>query len=126
MRLLLLAAAGGAIGAGARHLINVVFGRLLISPFPWHTVLVNVAGSFAMGILVAVLAFKISGSTEIRTFFATGVLGGFTTFSAFSLDFATLVERGQTMPAMAYVAASVVMSIAALFAGMWAGRTLLA
>lgn len=79
-----------------------------------------------MGILVAVLAFKISGSTEIRTFFATGVLGGFTTFSAFSLDFATLVERGQTMPAMAYVAASVVMSIAALFAGMWAGRTLLA
>lgn len=122
----MLAAAGGAIGAGARHLINVVFGRLLISPFPWHTVLVNVAGSFAMGILVAVLAFKISGSTEIRTFFATGVLGGFTTFSAFSLDFATLVERGQTMPAMAYVAASVVMSIAALFAGMWAGRTLLA
>ena len=125
MRLLLLAAAGGALGAGARHLVNVAFGRLLGSSFPWHTVFVNVAGSLAMGVLIACLALRFSGSLDARTFLATGILGGFTTFSAFSLDFANLVERGDWGAAAAYAGGSVVMSIAALFLGLMAARAVL-
>ncbi len=126
MRLLLLAAAGGALGAGARHLVNVGFGRLLSASFPWATVFVNVVGSLAMGLLIASFALRFSGSLDARTFLATGLLGGFTTFSAFSLDFANLVERGDWGLALAYASGSVVLSIAALFVGLWVGRGLLA
>lgn len=122
VKLLLFAAAGGAIGAGARHLVNVGFGRLFATSFPWHTIFVNVAGSLAMGLLIAALALKFSGGLEARTFLATGILGGFTTFSAFSLDFATLVERGEMGAALGYATGSVALSIAALFLGLWAGR----
>ena len=122
MKLLLLAATGGALGAGARHLSNVLFGRMLGAGFPWHTVFVNVVGSFAMGLLITSLALRFSGSLETRTFLATGLLGGFTTFSAFSLDFATLVERGQWSSAVAYAGGSVVLSITALFVGLWTAR----
>lgn len=122
MKLFLLAAAGGAIGAGARHLVNIGFGRMFASSFPWHTAFVNVAGSLAMGVLIAAMALKVSGGLEARTFLATGILGGFTTFSAFSLDFATLVERGEFAHAAAYVGGSVGLSLAALFLGLWAGR----
>lgn len=125
MKLFLLAAAGGALGAGARHAVNVVFARQLASGFPWHTVFVNVVGSFAMGILIACLALRFSGSIDTRTFLATGVLGGFTTFSAFSLDFVTLVERGAWGAAAAYAGGSVVLSIAAIFFGLWLGRLVL-
>ncbi|MCH9765016.1 MAG: fluoride efflux transporter CrcB [Alphaproteobacteria bacterium] len=125
MKLLLLAAVGGALGAGARHLVNVAFGRLLGSGFPWHTVFVNVVGSLAMGILIAALAVRFSGPLETRTFLATGVLGGFTTFSAFSLDFANLVERGAWSQAIGYAGGSVVLSIAALFVGLWGARAVL-
>lgn len=126
MKLLLFAAAGGALGAGARHLVNIMFGRLLGPAFPWHTLFVNVVGSFAMGVLIASFAAKFSGSLEARTFLATGVLGGFTTFSAFSLDFVTLFERGEWGLATSYAAGSVVLSIAGLFAGLWAVRALMA
>lgn len=122
MRLLLLAAAGGALGAGARHLVNVAFGRLLGASFPWQTVFVNVVGSLAMGLLIAAFALRFSGNLDARTFLATGILGGFTTFSAFSLDFANLVERGNWGLAAGYAGGSVVLSIAALFVGLWLGR----
>ena len=100
MKLLLWAMAGGALGSGARHAVNVGFGRWLGSGgFPWWTLSVNVVGCCLMGVLAEVLAQKVQGSLEMRTFFATGVLGGFTTFSAFSLDFATLAGRSEHLQA---------------------------
>lgn len=125
MKLLILAAAGGALGAGGRHLINVLFGRWLGAGFPWATLTVNVLGSFLMGVLIALFALRFQGSLETRTFLATGVLGGFTTFSAFSLDFANLVERGDWTLALSYAGSSVVASILAIFAGLWMMRAVL-
>ena len=126
MRLLLLACAGGAIGAGLRHLVNTGAVRLLGIGLPWGTVVVNVAGSFLMGFLVEALALRFDGSPELRVFLATGILGGLTTFSAFSLDFAVLLQRGDHLAAALYLAGSVVISILALFAGLAAGRMVIA
>ena len=86
--------AGGAIGAGLRHLVNIGAIRLLGIGFPWGTLTVNIAGSFLMGLLIEALALRYSGSLELRAFLATGLLGGLTTFSAFSLDFAIQLQRG--------------------------------
>ena len=97
MKLLLCGQAGGALGSGARHLVNVGFGRWLGAGFPWSTLFVNVVGCFLMGVLIEALALRFHGSLELRTFLATGVLGGFTTFSAFSLDFALLMQRHETI-----------------------------
>ena len=105
-------AAGGAIGDSARYVVNVTAGRLLGTGFPYATLFVNVAGSFLMGLLVVLLAEK-SGN-RLAPFLMTGVLGGFTTFSAFSLDTITLYERGQTSLALVYVAGSVLLSLAAI------------
>jgi CrcB protein len=124
MRLLFYAAAGGAIGTAARHLVNVGFGRWLAAGFPWSTLFVNVVGSFLMGALIEAFALKFKGSLELRTFLATGILGGFTTFSAFSMDFAHLAQRHEVAAAVTYVVASVVLSIAALYAGLWLVRWL--
>lgn len=120
---LLLVAAGGAVGAGLRHLVNLASVRLALS-FPWGTLAVNVAGSLAMGIFIEVLARRLGASSELRLFVATGVLGGFTTFSAFSLEVAFLWERGTHGLALAYVAASIFGAILALFAGLWLARSL--
>ena len=122
MHLLMLATVGGAVGAGARYLVNVAALRWLGPQFPWATLFVNVAGSLAMGFLVALIGLRYQGSPELRTFLATGILGGFTTFSAFSLDAATLFDRGDTGLAMAYVLGSVVLSILALYAGLALAR----
>jgi CrcB protein len=124
MRFVLYAAAGGGIGAAARHLVNVGFGRWVGMGFPWSTLFVNVVGSFLMGALIEAFALKFKGSLELRTFLATGVLGGFTTFSAFSMDFAHLMQRHETIAGAAYVIASVVLSIAALYGGLWLVRWL--
>lgn len=113
---LLQVAIGGALGAAARYLTNVGAMRLLGPGFPWATVAVNVAGSFLMGVLVVALAHR--DAMRLAPFLMTGVLGGFTTFSAFSLDALTLWERGQTGLAAAYVAGSVAVSLAAIVAGM--------
>ena len=121
---LILVAAGGAIGASARHLVNLAFLRSLGPGFPWATLVVNVVGSFAMGLFVGWLALRLSASNELRLFVATGILGGFTTFSAFSLDFAVLWERGASLPALGYLIASVIGSILALFLGLWLARSL--
>lgn len=120
MKLLLLAAVGGAIGAGSRYLVNIAVGRAagLTAVFPWHTFTVNVVGSFLMGIVLGLLALKYSGSQELRTFLATGILGGFTTFSAFSADVVFLVERSEFAMAAVYILGSVVVAILALLAGL--------
>jgi CrcB protein len=117
-------ALGGGIGAAARHGVNVWSGRVLGTEFPWHTLIVNVAGCFVMGLLTGLLALKLNLSQEARAFLTTGILGGFTTFSAFSLDVAMLVERKAALAAGAYVAASVLLSILAVFAGLHLVRAL--
>jgi CrcB protein len=119
---LLLVVVGGGIGAGIRHLTNIGALRLVGPNYPWGTMAINIVGSFAMGLFIATLARR-GGSNELRLFVATGILGGFTTFSAFSLDFATLWERGATLPAFGYALASVIGAIIALFLGLWLART---
>lgn len=126
MRLLLLASAGGAIGTGFRFLINRVFAHAGLIEFPWATLTINIVGSFLMGALIETLALRFDASNEMRTFLATGILGGFTTFSAFSLEFATLYQRGTMTAAFGYVLASVVLSLFAIFAGLATARWVLA
>lgn len=123
---LLLVAFGGAIGASFRHLAGLATLRMFGSNFPWGTLFVNVFGSLIMGLFIAWLVKRSGGtSDDVRLFFATGVLGGFTTFSAFSLDVANMLERGAMVGAMGYIIASVVVSILALFIGLWFGRAFL-
>lgn len=124
MPVVLWVALGGAIGSAARYGVNVWSGRMLGSEFPWHTFLVNVAGCFVMGLLVALMGLKLNVGTETRAFLATGILGGFTTFSAYSLDFAMLVERKSYGAAFAYGAGSVALSLIAVFAGLYLVRSL--
>ncbi|MFC7052681.1 fluoride efflux transporter CrcB [Hansschlegelia quercus] len=119
----LLVALGGALGSVTRYFVNVATARAFGLGFPWGTLTVNVVGGFVMGLLAALLALK-GGSNELRVFLLTGVLGGFTTFSAFSLDAVTLWERGEAGLAGAYVAASIGVSIAALIGGLALGRAL--
>ena len=119
---LLQVALGGALGASGRYLTGVLVARLVGPGFPWATLAVNVLGSFAMGVVVVVLA---QGSGQrVAPLLMTGVLGGFTTFSAFSLDAVTLYERGQTELSLLYVAGSVILSVAALFSGLLIARSL--
>ncbi len=121
---LLQVALGGALGASLRYLTGIATLRLMGPGFPWGTLTVNVLGSFAMGVLVVTLAHL--GGNRFAPLLMTGLLGGFTTFSAFSLDAVTLYERGEVALAGGYVAASVVLSLAALFAGLLVARSLVA
>jgi len=114
---------GGGIGAALRHLVNLGAARLFGVAFPWGTLAVNIAGSLIMGLLAAWFATRYAGPDHhLRLFLATGILGGFTTFSAFSLDTVVLWERGAHAAAAGYVGASVVLSIGALVAGLALGR----
>jgi CrcB protein len=115
----LLVFLGGGLGAALRHGVNIGSARWLGTSFPYGTLTVNVTGSLVMGLLAAYLAFKGDASQSWRLFVATGILGGYTTFSAFSLDVALLYERGAIGLALGYVLASVVLSILALFVGLW-------
>ena len=117
-------ALGGAIGASLRHMINLATLRMLGPHFPWGTLMVNVLGSFIMGVFVELLVRRFDVSPEVRLLVTTGILGSFTTFSAFSLDVAVLWERGATAPAALYVVSTVVLSISALFAGLFVVRAL--
>jgi fluoride exporter len=119
----LLVALGGGLGAALRHLTNLAALRLLGPNFPFGTLAVNVIGSFLMGVLVEVVARRFGASAELRLFLATGVLGGYTTFSAFSLDTIVLWERGAPGLAVAYVGLSVLLSLAAIIGGLWLART---
>jgi CrcB protein len=122
MQNLLIVVIGGGIGAGARHLVNLGVPKVVGSDFPWATVVVNIVGSFAMGILVGLLARRSGDTSAMRLFLATGILGGFTTFSAFSLDFMTLWQRGAAGTAFTYALLSVIGALAAIFAGLWLVR----
>ena len=112
---------GGAIGAGARHLVGQWVIARVGPGFPWGTLSINIVGSLAMGLLIGWLARGDAGET-MRLFVGVGILGGFTTFSAFSLDFWALFERGQTGQAFAYVLASVVGAIIACGLGLFITR----
>ena len=124
MNALVLVFIGGGLGAVSRHLSGMAVMRASGPGFPWGTMLVNIVGSLAMGLLIAWLARRSSGDADLRLLLATGFLGGFTTFSAFSLDAVTLYERGALTAAAAYVIASVTVSILALFGGLWLARQL--
>ena len=113
---------GGGLGAALRHGVNVLFARWLGTDFPHYTLFVNVSGSLAMGLLAGYFAFRGEASQSVRLFLTTGLLGGYTTFSAFSLDTVLLWERGQPLTAAGYVAASVAASIGGLVLGMSAFR----
>jgi len=109
---------GAGIGGALRHGVNLAAVRLLGYGFPFGTLIVNVAGSFAMGLLAGYFAYRMGIPQHLRLFLTTGILGGFTTFSAFSLDAALLIERNSRWLAAAYVAGSVLVSVLALFAGL--------
>ncbi len=115
-------ALGGALGASARYLTGLAALRLMGTGFPWGTLTVNVVGSFVMGVLVVTLAHL--GANRFAPLLMTGILGGFTTFSAFSLDALTLWERGETLTAALYVGASVGLSLVAIIAGLALARSL--
>lgn len=113
-----LVAAGGALGSVLRYLVGLWTLRSFGPSFPWGTLTVNITGSFLIGVLAEVIARKFGASAEMRVFLITGILGGYTTFSAFSLDAITLLERGEPVTALIYVASSVLLSALAVFAGL--------
>ncbi len=125
MPTVLIVALGGAIGAAARYLSGAWIIRVMGSGFPYGTMFVNVVGSFLMGLLAVYLMERMDGSwARYAPFLMTGVLGGFTTFSAFSLDALFLMERGRMGAAALYMGGSVVLAIGALFLGMMIARAL--
>ncbi len=127
MKLFLLAATGGAIGAGARFLVNQAFAARGLVAFPWATFTVNVVGAFLMGAVMTAVIERFDGSPEIRTFLATGILGGLTTFSAFTYELSQMIAaEGPSSPRLyIYIGASILMSLAALYAGISFARGLL-
>ena len=114
---LIWVALGGALGSSARHGVNLIAPHYFGAGFPWATLIVNVLGCFAMGCMIALLREKIPDDENMKLFLTTGLLGGFTTFSAFSLDFFNLMQRGEMPTAVIYAAASVVLSIICLMIG---------
>ena len=115
---------GGGLGAALRHGVNLAAARLLGTAFPYATLIENVTGSLVMGLLAAYFAFKAGAPQHLRLFLTTGILGGYTTFSTFSLDTAVLYERGEIGLAALYVLLSVVLSVGGLFAGLALVRSL--
>ena len=126
MQAILLVFLGAGIGGVMRHGVNIGCARFCGTAFPWGTLTVNAVGSLAMGVIAGWLAFnaEVPGSQPLRLFLLTGILGGFTTFSAFSLDAALLWERGDGLLAAGYVLGSVVLSLAALGIGLAGIRAL--
>ena len=114
----LLVFVGGGLGASLRHAVNMICARLLGTSFPWGTFIINITGSTVMGLIAGYLAFRGEASQAWRLFLMTGILGGYTTFSAFSLDAVLLYERSEIGLALFYVLGSVVFSIVGLFAGL--------
>ncbi len=119
-----LVALGGAIGASLRYLVGTAALRVFGPAFPWGTLIVNLTGCLAMGILAAILATK--SDTRLAPFVLTGILGGFTTYSAFSLDAVTLWQRGETGSALTYILATTTGSLIAVIAGMALARSVTA
>ena len=122
----LLVFIGGGLGSSLRHTVNMVSARYLGTGFPYHTFIINITGSIVMGLIAGYLAFKGDAAASWRLFLMTGILGGYTTFSAYSLDSIVVYERGEIGLALFYVVGSVVFSIAGLFAGITLVRHLAA
>lgn len=122
MNHLLLVMLGGAFGAGARHLTGRAALALWGPGFPWGTLIVNLLGGLAMGLLAGWLAARSSGDEALRYLLGVGMLGGYTTFSAFSLETANMLQRGDYGVALLYILASVIGSVAALFGGLQIAR----
>jgi CrcB protein len=116
---------GAGVGGAIRHGMNIWVGRFLGTHFPWHTFLINVVGSSVMGLVAGWFIFRQDLTGNMRLFLTTGILGGFTTFSAFSLDAMLLWQRHDHLLAALYVGGSVVLSIAGLAIGLWIMRTAL-
>jgi len=121
---LLIVFFGGGLGAALRYIVNQAMGRLVSIEFPFGIMAINISGSLLMGIAAGYFAFKAGEdwTQNARLFVTTGILGGYTTFSAFSLDAMLLYERGEAMTALVYVVGSVVLSILGLAAGLWIVR----
>ncbi|MBI1682681.1 fluoride efflux transporter CrcB [Caulobacter hibisci] len=127
MTKVLLVAVGGAAGSVARYLVGAAALRWIGPGWPWGTMTVNLVGGFLMGMLTGWLALKATGEQEtLRVFLGVGVLGGFTTFSAFSLDTALMIEKRAYGQAFSYTAASAILALAALFAGLYLARRMFA
>jgi CrcB protein len=122
---LAIVAFGGAFGSTCRYLIGLWTSRQFGPNFPWGTFGVNVVGSFAIGFIAELIARRLNASPEMRLLLITGFLGGFTTFSAFSLDVIALIERGSPVLGATYIVASVGISLGAVFAGLALGRAML-
>jgi CrcB protein len=117
---------GAGLGGVLRHFLNLTIGRAFGTDFPWATAFINISGSLIMGLFVGWLAFRGAGgwTQHARLFFATGVLGGYTTFSTFSLETILLIERNQIGAALAYVGGSVIIGVLSLWGGLWLARSL--
>lgn len=122
MKHLFLVALGGGIGASMRYMVGVASLRSFGPAFPYGTMIVNLLGSFIMGVMIVAIARRFDASASLQLFLATGILGGFTTFSAFSLDALNLLEKGATNAAFAYIALSVAGALLACFLGLIIGR----
>jgi fluoride exporter len=123
---LILVMFGGAIGSAARYLVGRGTTALWGIGYPWGTLTVNLVGGFLMGLLVAIFARTGHANEPLHVLLAIGVLGGFTTFSSFSLDTVNMIERGDMLMALGYVLASVIGSVLALFAALWIVRAVAA
>lgn len=118
MNSVILVMLGGAIGSLGRYELGRLMPRLAGTGWPWGTLVANIVGGFAMGLVAGWLAARAQGGEHLRLFIAVGVLGGFTTFSAFSLETVLMIQRGEAMSALAYVMASVMCAIGALALGL--------
>lgn len=112
------------MGASARHVLGMAMFQLMGPGYPWGTLVANVFGGLLMGVLIGWLAFKVSGGENLRLLLGVGVLGGFTTFSSFSLEAVRMIETKAYGLAAGYISASVVLSIVAVFAGLMMARKL--
>lgn len=126
MSMLAAVAAGGAVGSIARYLVIMLAGRWFGTGFPWGTLAVNLAGGLAMGVLAELVVHAWQPAPALRAFLTVGLLGGFTTFSTFSLDAVVLIERGDMAAAAVYMLVSTVGSVAALFGGIHLMRVMVA
>ena len=125
MNMIFAVAAGGALGATGRYLVGKLMLNLMGPGFPWGTFTVNIIGSFFIGFIVELMAIRFNLSHEWQGFLVIGILGGFTTFSAFSLEVGLMLEKDQFSVAALYAFGSMFMGVAALFAGIFAGRSLI-
>jgi len=123
-QMILAVAIGGALGSVVRYLVGIQSGRLFGTDFPWGTLIINVSGSFLIGVFAALFATKWSLPQPARIFLVVGICGGYTTFSTFALDVWYLIERGELLASLGYILASVILSTVALIAALHLIRVL--